>query len=139
MKNFIIYNAEGKILRTGTCLDGDFQYQYGVDEYILNGVADLKTQYIQDGVVVNMPEKPEGEYVFDYATKLWVFDSNTAIAKALKTRDRLLADGPDRISPLWWNSMTEVQQQEWTNYRQALLDITSQPTYPELIVWPVKP
>lgn len=139
MKNFIIYNNLGKILRVGSCLDGDFLYQQGVDEFILEGRADFYTQYIEDGVVKDMPLKPQGEYKFNYESKQWEFDYILADDKARQQRDNLLADGPDRISPMWWSSMTPEQQQAWTDYRQALLDITEQPNYPQEIVWPTKP
>lgn len=139
MKNFIIYNKEGKILRVGICSETDLEYQKSPDEFLLEGVADFTSQYIENGIVVDMPNKPAGEYVFNYTTKQWEFDRNTAEYKALSKRDILLAEGPDRISPLWWNSMTPLQQQEWEYYRQALLDITGQADYPEFIVWPIKP
>lgn len=139
MKSFIIYNTEGRILRTGTCLDGDLLYQNGPDEFVIEGTANFQTQYIDNNAVVDMPPKPNGEYKFNYSTKLWEFDRTTAEAKALAKRNQLLKEGPDRISPLWWNSMTPLQQQEWEYYRQALLDITGQSDYPAFIVWPIKP
>lgn len=139
MKNFIVYNNLGKILRTGNCLDGDLYYQNGVDEFVIEGKADIYTQFIEEGTVKDLPIKPEGEYSFDYASKQWVFNIEKAIKEALKTRSKLLADGPDRISPMWWSSMEQEEQQSWTDYRQALLDITSQPNYPQEIVWPTKP
>lgn len=42
-------------------------------------------------------------------------------------RDSLLASEVDPIvsNPLRWASMTEVKQQEWADYRQALLDLPS--------------
>lgn len=102
--------------------------------------ADPSTNvYYENGAIVAMPPKPSLNHKFDYETKQWVFDTENAIQKALAERDRLLAEGPDRISPLWWNSMTEQEQQSWTKYRQDLLDITTQQGYPESIIWPTKP
>lgn len=111
------------------------------DASVIVGVhADPSALVYFDGTsVVNMPTKPSADHKFDYTTKQWVFDTEAAEAKALAKRDKLLAEGPDRISPLWWNSMTPLQQQEWEYYRQALLDITGQADYPEFIVWPIKP
>lgn len=42
-------------------------------------------------------------------------------------RDNLLKNEVDPIvsNPLRWSSMTEAKQQEWADYRQALLDLTS--------------
>ena len=43
------------------------------------------------------------------------------------TRDNILKNEVDPIvsNPLRWNAMTEAKQQEWTDYRQALLDLPS--------------
>ena len=38
--NFIIYNALGQILRTGSCPDEAFELQAGDDEFIMEGTAD---------------------------------------------------------------------------------------------------
>lgn len=35
--------------------------------------------------------------------------------------------------------ITPEKKQEWAVYRQALRDITSQQTFPDSVVWPVKP
>lgn len=139
MKNYIIYTELGKIVRLGTCLDSDLQYQAGLDEFVMEGTANFNTQYIVDSVVTDLPQKPAGEYYFDYLSKEWVFNYDKAVEIALFTRDNLLRNGPDRISPVWWNSMAPEEQQAWTNYRQALLDITIQPNYPQDIIWPTKP
>lgn len=139
MKNYIVYNEQGKILRTGICLDDYFEQQATSDENIIEGIANANLNYISNGLIVNFPEKPIGTYYFDYTTKQWVFDTEKAIVDANVMRDILLRDGPDRISPVWWSSMTAEEQQAWTDYRQALLDITSQPNYPQEIIWPTKP
>lgn len=139
MKNYIVYEDLGKILKVGYCPDIDFTLQVQGTEKIIEGIANPSTQYIDNNTVVDMPEKPQGEYRFNYSTKSWEFDRETAEKNAISKRNQLLKDGPDRISPMWWASMTEQEQQAWTFYRQALLDITSQSDYPEFIVWPIKP
>lgn len=58
-------------------------------------------------------------------------------------RDRYLSVC-DKISPMRWNSMSDTEKQAWTDYRQALLDITDQPGFPwdgdvDKAPWPVKP
>lgn len=35
--------------------------------------------------------------------------------------------------------LTEEQRVAWSNYRQQLRDITSQPGFPDSVVWPLKP
>ena len=44
--NFIVYNKQGKILRTGDCPDKDFFLQAGNDEFVMEGVADDISQKI---------------------------------------------------------------------------------------------
>lgn len=139
MKNFIVYNQLGKILRYGTCEDSLFELQAHADEFVLEGTLQADNSYIDGENIVEMPNKPNGFYDFDYKTKQWVLNYDASVEDALHKRNILLAEGPDRISPVWWSSMTEKEQQAWTFYRQALLDITEQADYPEFIVWPIKP
>ena len=57
------------------------------------------------------------------------------------TRDRILVEEVDPIvsNALRWNDMTDAERLEWTNYRQALLDVPAQDDYPDNITWPTKP
>lgn len=43
---FIVCDASGSILRTGSCLDEDFRAQAGPGEFVYEGVANDKTQFI---------------------------------------------------------------------------------------------
>jgi hypothetical protein len=138
MKNFVVYISNGQVVRNGSCQDETFSLQANEGEFVIESDF-IGNQYVENGVLIDMPEKPVGYYIFDYATKSWEFDRQLAESVALQQRDFLLKDGPDRISPLWWSSMTPEQQAEWSSYRQALLDITSQPDYPSAIIWPIKP
>lgn len=95
--------------------------------------------FVENGIIIDMPEKPSDDYIFDYTSKNWIKNIEGIKTKVLLLRDQLLKEGPDRISPIWWNSMTEQEQQAWAQYRQDLLDITGQADYPEFIVWPIKP
>ena len=53
---------------------------------------------------------------------------------------RLLAEVDPIVSnALRWNDMTDAKRTEWTNYRQALLDVPAQDGYPDNITWPTKP
>lgn len=48
MKNFIVHDKDGKILRTGVCQDVDFDFQAHKDEFIMEGTANGATQKIID-------------------------------------------------------------------------------------------
>lgn len=137
---YTIYRTDsGEILFTGNASSKEeiIKNLHDGQSYILE--LSKENQYVEDGFLVSMPQKPDGEYRFDYDKKAWVFNENLARAKVLYQRDQLLRDGPDRINPLWWSTMTSEQQNTWVNYRQALLDITQQPGYPAEVTWPVKP
>lgn len=42
-------------------------------------------------------------------------------------------------NPLRWAAMTTEEQNAWATYRQALLDVPQQETFPESVTWPTKP
>lgn len=53
MKTFIVYDSDGRILRTGTCQDNDFAKQAKAKEFVMEGTANDVTQKIVDGRVMN--------------------------------------------------------------------------------------
>lgn len=139
MKNFIVFDEFGKILRSGTCSNEDFDNQASNGLSIIEALGNPTTQYIEDGSVVDMPPRPDENYFFNYQSRAWEADVALASLKAMSKRSELLANGPDRINPIWWSSMTQTEKDAWTSYRQALLDVTEQPNYPLQVDWPVKP
>lgn len=138
MKKFIVYLHNGQVIRFGDCQDETFELQKNEGEYLLEGEF-TGNQYVENGTLVDMPPKPSSNYVFDYENKDWVFDTFNATQQAYARRTQLLNDGPDRISPIWWSSMTEQEQQAWSQYRQDLLNVPQQPQFPQVIDWPVSP
>lgn len=135
MKNYIVYNDKGKILKSGYCQDIDYELQVGESESILEGTADAATQYIDNGVVTDMPERPVGYYKFDYTQKAWVQDYDKADAEQRIKRSRLLKESD-------WTQLPDVpltNKPDWANYRQQLRDIPEQSGYPYNINWPTPP
>jgi len=64
MKNFIVYDEHGKILRTGFCQDNTFYLQAQDGEFVIKGKANAATQKVVgigvDGKVVDKtPEEIE--------------------------------------------------------------------------------
>ena len=137
---YTIFNLEtGEIVISGTA-----QKEADVVSLLSDGQNYLleqsgNQQYVNNGVIVNMPPKPSENYIFNYLNKTWVLDIKGAEINAIKTRDQLLASGPDRVNPMWWASMSTEEQAEASEYRQALLDITNQFGYPLDIEWPPLP
>ena len=140
MKNFIIYDSTGRVLRSGTCQDEYFASQVqNSSEFIMEYFTTTNYIYVDNGEVKPLPPQPLGFYKFDYQIKAWVPDTEMAAIEVQGRRRALLADGPDRISPIWWSAMSDSEKQAWTDYRQALLDITNQPNYPLDVIWPIVP
>ena len=93
---------------------------------------------ILDGVRVALTDAEELELLEDKSR--W---EDEFPERARKERDLILSNNVDPIvsNSLRWNSMTDEKRAEWTNYRQALLDIEDLEGYPNYleIVWPTKP
>jgi hypothetical protein len=93
---------------------------------------------ILDGVRVALTDAEELELLEDKSRWEAEFPE-----RARKERDLILSNDVDPIvsNTLRWNSMTEAKRTEWTNYRQALLDIEDLEGYPNYleIIWPTKP
>lgn len=80
MKNFVVYDQHGNILRTGSCPDHDLKLQ---GENTMEGTADDATQKIVDGKVVDktpeeierdnptIPEVPEDDQQAFITKKQW--------------------------------------------------------------------
>ena len=56
-------------------------------------------------------------------------------------RDHLLKINVDPVvsNPLRWADLSTKKQDEWKEYRQKLLDISKQPKFPKVVVYPDKP
>ena len=65
------------------------------------------------------------------------FDGFAADARG--KRNQLLQDTDVEVIPDRWARMTPERQQAWSDYRQALRDISLQSGFPQEIVWPQKP
>jgi len=56
-------------------------------------------------------------------------------------RNELLVSEVDPIvtNPLRWAELSSAVQQQWTDYRTALLDVPQQSGFPNQVNWPTKP
>jgi len=64
-----------------------------------------------------------------------------AASEARDSRAELLVTEVDPIvtNPMRWGSLSSVKQNEWTQYRTALLDVPQQSGFPNSITWPSTP
>ena len=131
MKSFIVYKSDGKIVRTGSCVDSDFDMQAGEDEFVIEGIADDYLHAVSDGKIVNAPEAdaPNTDDLIHQTQKESRANRNVRLQKSDWTQF------PD--SPL-----TIAKKAEWATYRQALRDVPSNNanvTSLDDIIWPTKP
>lgn len=116
MKQFIIYDSSGKILRTGSCPDGDYELQRGADEFIMEGVADDELQMVVDGQIVN---KPASSVDLEVVTRQNKAERNELLQGTDWTQT---VDTP----------LSEADLLKYRTYRQALRDLTTHENWPEL-------
>lgn len=107
----------------------------------------MRCLIIQKGVVVNIAEvTPEtasanGWPEAGVAQIGWRWINNTAVpperdiaaewAEVRKQRDHLLETTVDRINPIRWSALSPEQQEQWRQYRQALLDLPASAADPK--------
>jgi hypothetical protein len=60
-------------------------------------------------------------------------------AAARKIRNEKLAELDGLTVPLRWETYTEARKEAYRSYRIALLNVPTQPKFPEEIDWPIKP
>jgi len=63
------------------------------------------------------------------------------VETAIEERNKRLTEEVDPIvgNILRWNDLSESKQNEWKVYRQQLLDVSKQSSFPGNISWPTKP
>jgi hypothetical protein len=115
VKNFVVYEEGGTILRSGVCAEADFVIQAQDGEFILEGVADDATQMVVDGSVVDKEHVETDE----------LKETNARLE-----RDALLRESD-------WTQvldapLTDDQKTQYRTYRQALRDITLHQNWPDL-------
>jgi hypothetical protein len=83
MARFVAYTEDGKVLRTGSCPDGQELLQiYDPAETLYIGPFPGEPFYMQDGAPVLMPPRPSEVHTFDYAAKQWTDPRTLAQIKA---------------------------------------------------------
>lgn len=131
----VYIEATGQIV--GVFQTNDISIQLKTGQGYVEGVYNDGQYYIENGIAVAMPIKPNGFVVFDYETKSWIPDTGQASAYVLNLRLDLLSTSDWTQIPN--NPLTSAKQAEWAAYRQELRDIPEQSGYPLNVVWPVAP
>ena len=127
MKNYIVYNADGDILRSGRCNDADFDLQAGDGEFVIEGIADDDNQVINDGQVVERiyTDAELRKQVIEYIRQ----QRNAMLSASDWTQ---VVDAP----------LTRTKKDKFKTYRQALRDLPttySNETDIQNVVFPTPP
>ncbi len=113
MKNYIIHDADGNILSTGTCQDEVFDLLPGENQFIIEGFCLEPNKKIVNGEIVD--KEPE-------VIEISASDKRyTALKKLRYFRDLELKDSDWTQMPD--NDLTDEKKQEWANYRQQLREL----------------
>jgi len=140
MKTITLYNSLGQIMGTASCSDPDLLADDHGDLQAIDGAVSTD-YYISNGQAILKPQDPSTDlqkYHFDYATKSWTYDATNSAEAARQARNQLLT-AIDTVNPVWHASLNQQQQQELQAYRQALLDVPQQASFPTNTSWPAKP
>ena len=121
---------------------GFYHPSRGYWQTISNPSEEIRATY-PDGTV-ETPLQPSPIHVWDGTQ--WVEPAQSvkdeyAAAQIRMKREYILIGELDPIvsNPLRWAAMSDAERQAWSDYRQALLDITDQSGFPHNVTWPTKP
>lgn len=101
----------------------------------IDGFCQSDDAYVRHGELVIKPPSPGENYVFNLSTGEWELSTEMLIMEVLGKRQLLLLQSD-------WTQLPDVPletKEAWAVYRQELRDITTQPGYPNDIIWPVPP
>jgi len=108
-------------------------------------VRDSKPSYdpMTQTLIARSPIKKGGEWVqeFDIVEldpAIISNNQNILEVNVRAERNNLLRLNIDSLNPIRWEALENNQKQEARAYRQALLDVPQQDSFPN-VVWPVKP
>jgi hypothetical protein len=121
----IIYNNEGRILRLISVPEDSINDQINTGEYLLEGVADIWTNYIEDGLIKLIPSKPSKYHTWDWANKIYVL-SNTGISDSKLDINQLIETkrGSLALTPITYDNKTlDADTQAQSNINGKLQEI----------------
>lgn len=100
-------------------------------------------EYIQEEGL-ELAADHDGQIGWKFIDSEWQKPSGTLTNDLLelairRKRNILLKKTIDSLNPIRWSTMTDQSKNDWVAYRQALLDIPQQETFPNNVIWPTKP
>lgn len=107
------------------------QTQWPTNEPLFFGTCDDDADLTTPGVIRSLTLD---EYQLEQRK-----ENDTKAMQVRERRDWLLRTEVDSYNPIRWETLMPEQQDAMRGYRQALLDITTQPGFPWNVTWPVAP
>ena len=141
MQDYTIFNGETmKQVILNTTLDVVQQNLGEGDQYAVGEFPDDQ-YYIKDGTFYPYPEKPDYPVTFNKTTEAWEWNEQASWDQLRYDRDTKLKNDVDPVvsNPLRWAGLSAEKQQEYEDYRTALLDLPQNTTDPRNPTWPTKP
>lgn len=115
MKNYVVYNEQGAIVKTGHCVDSDLSMQAGVGETVIEGTLGEGAYHVVNGLIVAKPAPSDSD------------KTTQVLEQVRRERDLIL------LSTDWTqvtdSPLTAEQRSEWQMYRQALRDLPADYSY----------
>lgn len=107
MKNYVVYDSDGKITKYGECGDNDLGLQASSGQSVLEAKFEPNKK-VQDGVLVDHTPTDD--------------ELNEIALDELRQERAVLLSGTD-FTQLNDASLTDQKKNEWAIYRQALRDL----------------
>ena len=125
MKNYIVHDENGNIIRTGVCPEDMMYLNARENETVIEGIASDKRHVVVNGKICNKPVDLD--------------------AVKVELQERLRVTRNAKLSASDWTQLGDVSPEnkdKWKEYRQALRDLPEQyqeETSFEDIIWPTQP
>lgn len=128
MRSFVIYNSDGKILRSGQVDDDTSQTQDAATEFelLVDVPENIEDYVVSAGALVLKPQSEIDAAKAETDWRIFRGERNAFLAASDWTQ---AVDAP----------LTDAKKAEWATYRSALRSLPDNTTDPANPTWPSKP
>ena len=128
MRSFVIYNSDGKILRSGQVDDDTSQIQDAATEFelLVDVPENIEDYVVSAGALVLKPQSEIDAVKAETDWRILRGERNALLAATDWTQ---AVDAP----------LTDAKKAEWASYRSALRSMPDNTTDPANPTWPSKP
>jgi hypothetical protein len=131
---WIVNNTTGLIEGSGAVGDDTDVTQLTTENTtVIETPPNNDSQIWQQGQWIDRPPQPSFNH--QWVNGSWQLNLEFAASTIRQQRDRLLA----KTDWTQGRDILETVSQKYVDYRQQLRDITSQPGFPEQVIWPTPP